>query len=140
LAEDLQRCIEGLALRRPRRSLAGLHRLAATVAREHNWPAPRPDRSWGLARRFDPALGTLAPEGPKATGKRFDLFHRRESERPNAVWKADHTELHLWLVDEHGQAVRLWLTEILDEDSRTIPGYFLSFAAPSTDATEGPWG
>src|ERR1035438_6940248 len=36
-------------------------------------------------------LVTLAHQGSKAYSESFDLIHRREADRPNAIWQADHT-------------------------------------------------
>lgn len=38
--------------------------------------------------------------------------------------------LDLWLHNDKGKAARPWLTVIMDDYSRTVAGYFLSFAAP----------
>jgi putative transposase len=40
----------------------------------------------------------LAHEGTKAYAEAFDLIHRREADRPNAIWQADHTLLDILLV------------------------------------------
>jgi putative transposase len=77
----------------------------------------------------------FAHEGMKAYSESFDLVHRVESEAPNAIWQADHTELDILLKDEHGNARRPWLTIILDDYSRAVAGYMLSFAPPSAIQT-----
>ena len=46
-----------------------------------------------IARALDPALVALAQEGDKAYREAFNLIYRREADRPNAMWQADHTEL-----------------------------------------------
>ncbi len=43
VADQLRQLIEGLALRRPRRSLAAIQRLAAQIADGHGWPTPSYD-------------------------------------------------------------------------------------------------
>ena len=78
---------------------------------------------------------TLAHEGTKAYGDAFDLIHRHEATGPNVVWQADHTELDTWLKDGRGQPVKPWLTIILDDYSRAVADYAISFASPSAIQT-----
>ena len=40
---------------------------------------------------IDPALRTLADEGDKRYAEVFELVHRRQADRPNEIWQADHT-------------------------------------------------
>ena len=56
--------IERLALTRPRPSLATLHRLAATDAQARELPAPSYATVREIVQALDPALVTLALEGP----------------------------------------------------------------------------
>ena len=65
----------------------------------------------------------------------FDLVHRREAERPNAIWQADHTLLDILVQRESENPAQPWLTVILDDYSRAVAGYFLFFEAPSAAQT-----
>lgn len=65
----------------------------------------------------------------------FDLIHRREAERPNQIWQADHTQLDLWVRTPSGDPARPWLTIIEDDHSRAIPGYAVNLGAPSALTT-----
>ncbi len=78
---------------------------------------------------------TLAHEGSKAYGESFDLIHRREADAPNATWQADHIALDILVKDGGDTARRPGLTIILDDYSRTVAGYFLSFSDPSAIQT-----
>ena len=131
LPRRLQACIERLALQRPRRSIAAIQRQAATVATEQSWPVPGYKQVYAIVRTLDPALLTLAHEGDKAYREAFDLLHRHEAPHPNALWQADHTQLDIWLLDDTGRPARPWLTVSLDDYSRAVAGYYLTFAAPS---------
>jgi len=131
LPDALVGLIEGLALRRPAPSVAGIHRQAATVARAQGWLAPSYDCVYEIVRGLDPALVTLAHDGTKAYKEAFDLLYRHEAAGPNETWQADHTPLDLWVLDEHGHPARPWLTVILDDYSRAVAGYSLSLHAPS---------
>jgi len=51
--------------------------------------------------------------------------------KAQAIWQADHTLLDIWVLDENGQPARPWLSIILDDFSRAVAGYYLTFQAPS---------
>jgi putative transposase len=135
LPEKLQLLIEGLALERPRRSVASIRRKACEVAEREGWRQPGYKLVWSIVRHLDPALLTLAHEGEKAYRQAYDLIHRREASRPNEIWQADHTELDIRVLDDRGESVRPWLTAVLDDYSRAVAGYYLTFAAPSAIGT-----
>lgn len=127
----LQRYIEGLALQKPPATIATIHRRAVTCAEEQGWPAPSYHTVYAIVRALDPALVTYAQEGAKVYNDTYDLLYRREAGRPNEVWQADHCLLDIWLRNERGQPVRPWLTIILDDYSRAIAGYLVTFQEPS---------
>lgn len=135
LCTTLKQGIEGLALRKPRLSVAAIHRQAIALAERIREIPPTYYAVSATVRALAPALLTLAHEGTKAYADAFDLVHRHEATGPNAVWQADHTELDLWLKDERGQPRKPWLTIILDDYSRAIAGYALTFSAPSAIQT-----
>lgn len=131
LPKALREAIEGLALRTPRLSVATIHRQAATLARRLEVPTPSYSTVYELVRRPGPALKEMAHHGTKHYRDAFELVHRREAEAPNALWQADHTELDVLTLDEQGKPRKPWLTIVLDDYSRAVAGYFLSFSAPS---------
>ena len=134
-AASLRTLIEGLALQRPRLSAAAIHRKAVEVAEELGETPPSYALVYDLIRKLDPALVTLAHEGTKAYGDRFELIHRREAKAPNAIWQADHTELDILVKDEKGKPRKPWLTIVLDDYSRAVAGFSLFFGAPSAIQT-----
>jgi len=73
----------------------------------------------------------LAHQGTKVYQQRFDLLYRREANGPNAIWQADHSVLDVLLVREGKAPAKPWLTVVIDDYSRAIAGYFLTFDAPS---------
>lgn len=77
-------------------------------------------------------LVTLAHHGSKAYSESFELVHRREAAGPNAIWQADHTPLDILLVRPGGEPAKPWLTVVIDDYSRAVTGYFLSFEDPCT--------
>jgi putative transposase len=135
LSDTLRQGIEGFALKSPPLSAASIHREAVTLAERLEETPPSYSTVYAVIRELDPGLVTLAHEGTKAYTEAFDLVHRHEAAAPNAVWQADHTELDIWLKDGRGQPEKPWLTIILDDYSRVVAGYALSFSAPSAIQT-----
>jgi len=126
--------IEGLALQKPPRSMASIHRQVTTIAQEQGWKPPSYDRVRQIIKDLSPSLVTLAHEGAVEYREEFDLLYRRESSHANAMWQADHCELPILLLDEAGKTDKPWLTAIEDDYSRMIVGYRFSFQ-PSTALT-----
>lgn len=85
-----------------------------------------------IARSIPADLKTLAHEGEKAYKQAFDIIHRREAERANEIWQCDHTPLDILVLDDDGQAKKPVLTAIVDDFSRAVPGYYLSFEPPNS--------
>lgn len=90
---ELVEMIQGLALTRPRPSAATITRKAAALAAERGWAAPAYSTVREIVAAIDPHLLSLAHEGPTGFRDRHELVHRRQADRPNQVWQADHTEL-----------------------------------------------
>ncbi|WP_198143110.1 leucine zipper domain-containing protein [Paracoccus sp. 228] len=93
LPPKLVALIEGFGLQRPRRSAAAIHRRVIEAARAEGWPAPSYAAVHAILATLDPAMVTLAQDGPAAFRDRFELIHRHRAEAPNALWQADHTLL-----------------------------------------------
>jgi putative transposase len=135
LSVTMHEFIEGLALQRPRLSVAAIYRKVAEAAATQGERVPSYSVVYRVIRKLKPALVTLAHEGTRAYCESFDLIHRREAEAPNAMWQADHTELDTLVRDEKGDARKPWLTIVLDDYSRAVAGYFLYFNEPSAIQT-----
>ena len=120
LPEPLVGLIEGLVLQKPAPSLATVHRMVCSVAAAQGWPKPSYASVRGIAGALDPAAVTLAQQGDKAYRQGYDLVYRRQAERPNAIWQADHTELDIRVVDA-GTPARPWLSVVIDDYSRAVP-------------------
>src|SRR6266566_8527004 len=91
LPETAIQLIEGLALQKPPRSMAAIHRQVTAIAKEQGWKPPSYDRVRHIIKHLDPALVTMAHQGAAAYREEFDLLYRRESPHANAMWQADHT-------------------------------------------------
>ena len=123
--------VERLALTRPRPSIATLHRLTRIEADRISVPDPSYSTVRSIVQELDPALVTLALEGPESYRDKHELVLRRRAEHPNATWQADHTELDILIRGANGKPERPWLTVILDDYSRAICGYTVFSGAPS---------
>ena len=130
-AGQLVAFIERLALTRPRPGIAAVHRLTVAEADRLGLPSPSYATVRAIVRGLDPALVTLALEGPAAYRDRHELVFRRRAERPNATWQADHTELDILVVGADGRPERPWLTVVMDDYARAVCGYMVFTGAPS---------
>jgi putative transposase len=132
VSQRLKEIIEGLALQKPPLPIAALYRQVRRFAQELGEKAPSYGTVFNIVRSLGADLVTLAHEGTQAYNDAFELVHRREAERPNAIWQADHTPLDILLIRADGTSAKPWLTIVIDDYSRAVAGYFLSFEAPSS--------
>ncbi len=135
MAKEEIELIEGLYLSRPRPPLTQVYRKVCRVAREQGWKEPSYDQVYRIVQRLPPALETLAHEGARAYREQFEVLVRFEASRANELWQVDHCRLHIWLVNERGRASKPWLTMVLDDYSRCITGYRLSWGGFSAEQT-----
>jgi putative transposase len=135
LHPELKQLIEGLALRKPPPTAALVHRQVREVAQRNGWPVPNYKQVYRVIKQLNPALLMLAHDGSKTYRTTYDLLYRHEADKPNDIWQADHTLLDIWVRDGSGPPVRPWLTVIMDDYSRAIAGFRLSFEAPSSIQT-----
>ena len=135
IADDLRHLAEGLALQKPPLGPGAIHREVCRVARATGQTPPGYHTVYNVIRAIPDALKTLALDGEKAYRETYDLVHRREAERPNQIWQADHTQLDLWARRDDGTTARPWLTIIIDDHSRAIAGFLFSFDSPSAVQT-----
>lgn len=131
LSGEVIRVIEGLALTKPRPTIATIHRKVTDICESRGWPVPSYAVVWGIVRALDPGMVTLALEGATSYRNKHELVLRRQAACPNAMWQADHTMLDILVVGTDGKPARPWLTTILDDYSRAICGYTVFLGAPS---------
>ena len=105
-APDLVAFVEHLALTRPRPSIATLHRLAAAEAARRGVSTPSYATVRSVVQALDPAMVTLALEGPASYRDRHELVFRHRAEQPNALWQVDDTELDILIKDPSGRPSR----------------------------------
>jgi putative transposase len=131
VSTKVKEIIEGLALQKPPLPIATLYRQVVRFSEGLNETAPSYGTVFNIVRSLGADLVTLAHEGTKAYSETFELVHRREAASPNAIWQADHTPLDIWLIRPDGTTAKPWLSVVIDDYSRAVAGYFLSFEAPS---------
>jgi putative transposase len=135
LSPKVKAAIEALALESPPLPIRSIWRQVRQFAEATGEPLPRYGTVYDLVRDVPVGLLTLAQRGGKAYSEEFELAHRREAPRSNALWQADHAQLSIPLVREDGQIARPWLTIVIDDYSRAIAGYYLGFDPPSSTRT-----
>lgn len=131
LPADVVQLIEGMALRKPRLTIAAIHRKIAGIATSQKWSPPSYGTVYGIVRNLDPAMVTLAQDGHAVFRDQFELIYRHRADQPNAIWQADHTQLDILILDSNGATVRPWLTTVIDDYSRAVAGYTVFLGAPS---------
>ena len=103
VSPKIKAAIEALALESPPLPVRSICRQVRQFAEATGEPLPRYGTVYDLVREVPVGLLTLAHRGGKAYSEEFDLVHRREAPRSNAIWQADHAQLSIKLVKEDGQ-------------------------------------
>lgn len=132
VSEEVRAAIEGLCLKENKPTIAWVQRQVAEVCRDKQLPVPSYSVVLDIYHKLDPRLKVLAHEGDAAYEQEFDPLLRREAERPNEMWQCDHKDLDIWSVDRSGRIGKVWITAILDDFSRVVPGYLLAIGAPNS--------
>lgn len=127
----LREAIEGLALQKPPLPTTVICRQAQQLAHELGEEPPSYWVVYRIASSLPADLVTLAHDGTQVYSNTFELVHRREADGPNAIWQADHTRLDIVLLRPDGAPAKPWLSTVIDDYSRAVAGYYLSFTAPS---------
>ena len=128
VSEEVVKVIEGLALRKPPRSVATIQRQVSAMALQQGWEEPSYGQVYRIIKELSPALVTLAHEGAGTYREEYDVLYRREAGRANEIWQADHRLLPIWVKDGQGKTGRPWLTVIVDDRSRAVAGYRFGWA------------
>lgn len=130
-APELVQLIEGLALLRPRNSVATISRKVTEACIKGGCAAPSYSVVWAIIQELDAGMRVLALEGPVAYRDKYELALRRQADVPNAIWQADHTMLDILIVAPSGKPARPWLSVVMDDCSRAVCGYMVFLGAPS---------
>lgn len=135
--EEVQNIIEGIYLRNSHLSKASIFRKLKDFTQKYNFKHPSYKTVCNIISSMPKDLVTLAHEGAQAYRQKYDLLYIHEAHNPNEVWQADHMLLDILVFsdNENKKTNRPWLTIIIDDYSRCISGYELSFMAPSAKKT-----
>jgi putative transposase len=98
ISGNLREVVEALALEKPPLPITALHRRICKIADGKGENIPTYKAVYRIVRELAKDLSMLAHEGTKTYAEAFDLIQRREADRPNAIWQADHTLLDIFLV------------------------------------------
>ena len=131
ISARLREAVEGLALERPPLPLSSVHRQVCQFAQLIGEAAPSYWVVRDIALSLPRDLQTLAQRGPRRFGELYDLVHRRDASTANALWQADHAQLDILLLRDDCGSARPWLTAVIDDYSRAVAGFYLSFDPPS---------
>ncbi|MFN8011321.1 MAG: Mu transposase C-terminal domain-containing protein [Holophagaceae bacterium] len=82
--------------------------------------------------RLPPSVVMLHQQGLKAAREKFEplLLRRPDSTHPMSKIEIDHTRLNLFAVDQDGRKRRPWITVAIDDFSRAILGFYITFDEP----------
>ena len=132
---SLQQTIEGTYLNYPTLSCANIYRLIIEYCKQKDIKAPSYRLICRIIQGIPEDVKVLAVHGGKAYKQKYDLLHIRSAARPNEIWQADHVLLDIPILNTKNQPQHPWLTVIIDDCSRAICGYELSFLSPSSIKT-----
>lgn len=133
--ENVQEEIKKLIFKYRKNSLTSIHRKICIICEIKNWEQPSYSQVYTISKSLSLQINELAHKGKKEYQNNYDLIYRRECHYSNEIWQADHTPLDILVLNEKGKPERPWLTIILDDYSRAVAGYFLSFQDPSAIQT-----
>ncbi|MBO0441694.1 Mu transposase C-terminal domain-containing protein [Candidatus Enterococcus ikei] len=123
--------IKNSRLSNRRISIATIHRKIISQCERQDLTAPSYQQVYKIVKELPDSMIELAHNGQKLYSEKYDLVYTRESKRPNEIWQADHTLLDIEVLDEKNRICRPWLSIIIDDYSRAIAGYYISFKNPS---------
>lgn len=131
MEESVRLLVQSLRLKNRRISIATIHRNVAQQCKKNKFPIPSYYQVYKVIKNMPIALIELSHNGEKKYQEKYDLVYTRESDQPNEIWQADHTLLDIMVLDGKNEQRRPWLSVIIDDYSRAVAGYFISFENPS---------
>ncbi|MBA3535680.1 MAG: DDE-type integrase/transposase/recombinase [Tatlockia sp.] len=131
----LQKLIEGIYLKKPMLSGANIHKLITVHCHKKNLKVPSYRSVCRVIFNIPDDLLLLGRQGTKAYQQQYDLLYLRAANQPNELWQADHVLLDFEVLNDKNKLQRPWLTVVIDDCSRAICGYELSFLSPSANKT-----
>ena len=135
LDKRIYKIIEALYFKYPASSCANIHRMLKPYCTKEAIKYPSYRTVCKIIQSIPEDIITLSHKGSKAYKDKYDLLCIREAERPNQIWQADHVLMDIEVLNDKNNPERPWLTVIIDDCSRIICGYDLSFMPPSAAKT-----
>ncbi|WP_339052467.1 helix-turn-helix domain-containing protein [Candidatus Lariskella endosymbiont of Epinotia ramella] len=136
ISNEIQQIAEGIYLQNAHLSISSIYRKVKEYATGQDQKCPSYRTICNLIKKLPTPMVTLAHHGDKAYKQKYDILYRHQADYANQVWQADHVLLDIFIViDDKQKSARPWLTVIIDDYSRAIAGYELSFLAPSAIKT-----
>jgi putative transposase len=135
IGDGLKETAIAMAIGAPHLPVAAIHDKLKEIASMHSEHCPSYGLVSQIVKKIDPAILLLAQQGAKAYREKYELIFRRECQRPNQIWQADHSLLDIYLLNAKAEYQKPWLTVVVDDFSRAVCGYCLSFDAPSSMRT-----
>lgn len=132
---SLQKTIEGIYLKKPMLSGANIHKLIIEYCHQNNLKAPSYRSLCRIIFNIPDDMVLLGQQGSKAYRQQYDLLNIRAAEQPNELWQADHVLIDIEVLNDKNNPQKPWLTVVIDDCSRVICGYELSFLSPSAQKT-----
>ena len=135
LHPDLKQFIIDEILSPRKYTLAAVHRNACDKARrmdldETNWP------SYDQVRFIDAQLSVAEKiygrKGSRAYRNTHEPVGHFEASTINEIWQGDHHLLDIQLINPEGKPQRPWITALIDDYSRAIMGFYLTFTKPNS--------
>lgn len=117
-SQKIKEAIEGVALERPPLPIRSISRQVRAFAQSTGESMPAYGTVYDLVREVPNGLLTVAHQGSKAYSESYDLVHRREATRSNAIWQADHAQLDIKLLKQDGSTARPCLMIVIDDYNR----------------------
>lgn len=130
LSDEMKNISKAYALQKPALTVKAIFRKICGYAVDRNLKPPSYTTVYTFIKGINPGLLTLAHFGAKVYQQKYELIYRRECQAPNQIWQVDHSLLDINLLDDNGSVRKPWLTIVIDDYSRAVCGYFLSFDAP----------
>ncbi len=127
--------VKALYLKYSKLSKSNIHKMIIEHCEKNNIYIPSYTTVRNIINNIPKDLTCLSHEGTKTYKEKYDLLLMRECDRPNQIWQADHVMLDIEILNSKSRFERPWLTIIMDDYSRAICGYELSFLSPSSHKT-----
>ncbi|PTH56282.1 hypothetical protein BU584_10815 [Staphylococcus agnetis] len=108
-----------------------MHRKIIKFCSENQLKSPSYKQVYDIVKEIPQSKIDLIQKDESVYRDNYELIKIRESSNLNEIWQADHTLLDIHLLDQKENINRPGLTIIMDDYSRAISGYNISFDSPN---------